>query len=48
MAFLLTNSIETNNGITNINNNINIYSHVDMSKPIKTIPKNAIIGKINT
>lgn len=26
MAFMLTNSIDFNNGITNINNNINIYN----------------------
>jgi hypothetical protein len=26
VAFLLSNSIECNNGITNINNNINIYN----------------------
>lgn len=26
MQFILTNSVENNNGITNINNTINIYS----------------------
>lgn len=30
LAFILTNSIECNNGITNINNNINIYSSANI------------------
>ena len=33
LAFILSNSIECNNGVTNINNNINIFnsSNLDMS-----------------
>lgn len=33
MAFILTNSIDCSNGITNINNNINIYNtnNVDLN-----------------
>ena len=50
MAFILSNSIECNNGITNINNNINIYNSPDIDlQRLKTDAKNAsLMGKINT
>lgn len=50
MAFILSNSIECNNGITNINNNINIYNtpDIDLMK-LKEDARNAkLTGKINT
>eukprot|EP00347_Sterkiella_histriomuscorum_P016243 403353940 len=50
MAFILSNSIQCNNGITNINNNINIYNSQDIDlKKLKEEARNAkAIGKINT
>lgn len=50
MAFILSNSVQTNNGITNINNNINIYNSPDIDiKKLKEEARNAkVMGKINT
>lgn len=50
MAFILSNSIECNNGITNINNNINIYNspNIDMNQLRKDAKNAKVVGKINT
>ena len=51
MAFMLTNSVEYNNGITNINNNINFYGTLDINPKMggsNQTPQNAIFGKFNT
>ena len=50
VAFILSNSIECNNGVTNINNNINIFnnSNLDLATIQQQAQNAKIIGNINT